>query len=1007
MNDQNAVKVIKTENETSQADSNLIFLSDQPTNDDLLGIHRIFAKKIIEIVKSNLKPPYVIGIFGCWGVGKSSVIDMVKDEALKDESKIAFSVIDAWRTDKENFTRHFVTQVARDLLKAGRAKAVVKKINTKIAIQNPKFELDEMGWGALCLYILLMAGLIYAAIRWHNPDPNVKDLSIADFVVPITAAMSALFFGIIMPRLNREAKVTSEDVNIEDPHRFLEIYFEDIIKNVDAERICIVLDNLDRVQPKDAIKMVKTIKTFIVDQEENDDEIKTKKEKEEPRKVVFLIPCDDEELSHHLSGIAHIGNSTEFLRKFFNISVRLPHLIDHDLYAYIEELILETKLPFTEEQTRTVTFIISRAYGENLRQPKQFLNQYLASYILAQAFEQEGRLKKEIITQNPEMLAIYLVLENEFNLIGMPETIDELPQLMQYSPEGKNHSNAVQMLHTRRASFLSGTSPFWEEFHEDVWFALRHLKQPNDMQQIPKFNSMIDAALDLANDEFVSLVQDSDKKPDWLMDRLFNYSLNVDAQINMTTTFLSTAKRLKVSAFPDRLNRDVRRFVKDAVHGWERLPGGELYDYSLKQQPELIKTVLERINNLASTGDDTARQQFISGRGVNILQELISRLLEVEGIDTDYRELIKNILAVFSYHRPLLEIGLEYPELSTSQEMNNALNLWRTDKVIQAKTDKMIDCFKHLPEEEQRPLVDQAVQILSEIYESNLDSNIPLEALAFSNDLLEELGNNGLQVDDGQLTARFGQFQGHYQKTNNWKSRYSIIVLTLKLADLEQLPSSSQQAKNSLTQWIPEFFASGDLEDITAMLETKSPETRVYLIPHLDKAISRDKGICHLVLTNYMHQAPDLIPGIIGIHPDWITEWFKKEGKNLGDHKNNIQNSLFGFANNNNHLEVAYECLGYIKVGNLPDLKKAREEHFEALMQQRNLSTVDGLQEVLRLMNLAVYKPNDSQCAQLKSNYSKVELAGIADAETFNRLVNSVLGSCKNEESETKAPPME
>lgn len=1005
MNQEHIDKTSNKAKEVSQDHSDLVFLSDQPTNEDLLGIHRIFAQKIIEIVKSNLKPPYVIGIFGCWGVGKSSVIDMVKDEALKNESKIAFSVIDAWRTDKENFTRHFVTQVARDLLKTGRSNAVVKKINTKEAIQKPKFELDRLGWGALSLYILLMVGLICAAIKMYNPDPNVKDLSIADFVVPITAAMSALFFGLIMPRLNRETKVTSEDVNIEDPHRFLEIYFDDIIKKVDAEKICIVLDNLDRVQPQDAIKMVKTIKTFIVDQEENDDEKgKASKEKEEPRKVVFLIPCDDEELSHHLSGIAHIGNSTEFLRKFFNISVRLPPLIDHDIYAYIEQLILETKLPFTEEQIRTVTFVLSRAYGENLRQPKQFLNQYLASFILAKAFEQEGRLKKEIITQNPEMLAIYRILENEFYLIGMPETIDELRQMMNYVPDDKP-SKAEQKLYTRRAAFVSGTSPFWEVIQGDVWFALRHLKQPNDMQKIPKFNAMIDAALDLSDDEFIKLVKGSDKKPEWLMDRLFNYSQNVDAQINMATTFLNTAKNLSVSSFPERLNRDIRRFVKTDVHGWERLPGGELYELSLIHQPELITTVFERINNLASTGDDPSRQQFVNGRGISVCQELIAKLLQVEGAETEYRDAIKNILAVFSYHRPLLEIGLEYPELSTSQEMTNALNLWRTDKEVQAKTDKIIICFKHLSNEEQQPLVDQAIQIISEIYEANLESIIPSEALAFSSSLLEEVKTSGLNVDDGQLTARFGQFQSHYQKTNNWKSRYDLILFALKIAEAEHLPSSSQQAKSMLTQWIPEFFASGDLDDIAALLKTKDTSTRVYLIPYLNNAISRNEETCHIVLTNYIHQAAELIPGVLASQPDWIIDWFKKEGKNLGDHKNNIQNSVFRFANDNSHPAVAYECLSYIKVGKLPDLRTARGEHFTALMRQRNLSTAVGLQEVLNLMDLAVYKPNDSQCDQLKSHYSNIELAGVPDAENFNRLVNIVLGSCKEKEPEAEAKP--
>src|SRR5207253_3141470 len=94
-------------------------LSDQPTSTDLIGTHTILADTVSDIICSDLAKPFVIGLFGSWGSGKSSVLEMMENTKGK---RYKIVCVDAWRKDKDNFLRQFVKKLARSLLAEKRAK---------------------------------------------------------------------------------------------------------------------------------------------------------------------------------------------------------------------------------------------------------------------------------------------------------------------------------------------------------------------------------------------------------------------------------------------------------------------------------------------------------------------------------------------------------------------------------------------------------------------------------------------------------------------------------------------------------------------------------------------------------------------------------------------------------------------------------------------------------------------------------------------------------------------
>ena len=99
--------------------------------------------------------------------------------------------------------------------------------------------------------------------------------------------------------------------------------FQKIVKHSTKDKISVVIDNIDRVDPTDALEIIRVLKTFVDGKILKDNGIK---------KFVLIVPCDEHELSMHIKTHLHLDNSHEFLRKFFNISISIPKLVHEDIY---------------------------------------------------------------------------------------------------------------------------------------------------------------------------------------------------------------------------------------------------------------------------------------------------------------------------------------------------------------------------------------------------------------------------------------------------------------------------------------------------------------------------------------------------------------------------------------------------------------------------------------------------------------------------------------------------
>jgi len=390
------------------------FFSDMPIaadrEQDVRFGHLGIADNLREII---LQCPlsFTIGLFGRWGSGKTTIINILKKK-LQD-NKIAVVKFDVWKHEKDSLRRAFL----EELVKQSKSSKYLPKdfeLSTRLKTPVRKTISGKFTWnwkvGLLLLGLIILA--IGVGVILDNKYPGVLGTYLS--IIFGGSLISVLFLWILQQTITSETLTTTLEP-FKDPYEFEE-EFERVVKNVSPKRLLIVIDNLDRCTHDRAVELLSTIKTFLAkdtDASENN-------------KCIFLIACDDEAIKKHLEsvytkmqgkqgGCTEPFSADEFLRKFFNVFLRIPDFIDTELQAYTEDLLKEIGIPRFDSPD--VAYVITNAFRENPRQIKQFINILLAHFLLAQERESGQKpliVLKGIITNNVAFLAKFLIIRQLF-----------------------------------------------------------------------------------------------------------------------------------------------------------------------------------------------------------------------------------------------------------------------------------------------------------------------------------------------------------------------------------------------------------------------------------------------------------------------------------------------------------------------------------------------------------------------------------------------------------------
>jgi len=264
-------------------------LSDLPANIDAFGSHKRLAKAIVSLINEEVGGKS-IALTGTWGSGKSTVVNLVKSlldkNATENSSDQTVFIFDAWSHERDPLRRAFLEKFIDFLSSINwiNPKEWSKKkeqLSRRLTITETT-QIPHLTLGGIALtFAALLVPMGLALLSTASNLPTYL-LSIACFfsVSPILVILLLLLLkrggneissksDILRLLVSRsESNVRNETVETPDP---TSIEFQDIFQNILTEaleadkerRILLVVDNLDRIDPDNALSIWSTMRTFF------------------------------------------------------------------------------------------------------------------------------------------------------------------------------------------------------------------------------------------------------------------------------------------------------------------------------------------------------------------------------------------------------------------------------------------------------------------------------------------------------------------------------------------------------------------------------------------------------------------------------------------------------------------------------------------------------------------------------------------------------------------------
>ena len=450
----------------TSSDDSRMFLTDDPITseeEDSFG-HIEYVDTLSEIIR-NVEPPWHIGIFGEWGSGKSSIINLLYNRirTRSEFDDVLCIEFDAWAHAEDSIRTELLLELDEAIGKevngegsdgvlgedeiTGRLYDVEE--DEQVTKSNSPKEIIADFWSDSPLLAIAFVGLAVAAVALEYGG--------------YSAAASVVLTGLLLPVLGyilQQLDTVAQTIQ----RKFLyprkewtgayQRIFESIIQESEAEKVVISVDNLDRCESDTVYNVLVSLKTFLEDD-----------------RCIYLIPCDDEALESHLRAINEDGyfgdtrSEREFLRKFFQTHMRIPPFQTEDVENYAQEQNERLSESFDGE---TVD-IIANAYFENPRRIKNAINRLVTLRKIAQEREAEGILDPGRITENTPFLAKISILEEEFtdfhrHLVDDPYLLDDVNSYFNNDLEDEQKQERIENIldvdgqgESRLESFLSST----------------------------------------------------------------------------------------------------------------------------------------------------------------------------------------------------------------------------------------------------------------------------------------------------------------------------------------------------------------------------------------------------------------------------------------------------------------------------------------------------------------------------------------------------------------------
>ena len=416
-------------------------LSDE---DDLFA-HRDYAAALMAAIQ-EVPSPFTLGLFAPWGAGKSSILSEVGARVSSHE-EMAYAYFDVWRYEGDSLRREFIRDVAVQLKESkalGRGfdlEQHTERFDSAVTeTQRSQLTFDRKGLARGSMFAIGAAVLVLAVL-WLGPKLGLS----VNHAQSAALLLSTAFLTFVLTAASdviRADPVTVTRPRLEAPDEFA-ASFRELFESLKRRRLVIGVDNLDRCTPNRVAELLATIKTFleptVVDKE-----------------LIFIIAADDAALRRHLIAqeLAESGGSAiaqqpddpnesavahrvprevqdavdEYLRKFFNGSLRVVEVLDEDIRDFARRQLADfsSRHKLSKEAAGQLVELIGSALKRNPRRIKQFINNV---ELRLQILEQRRVADRIQLKVDPLVVAKLSIIEEQW-----PERYGELcrdPRLLQ------------------------------------------------------------------------------------------------------------------------------------------------------------------------------------------------------------------------------------------------------------------------------------------------------------------------------------------------------------------------------------------------------------------------------------------------------------------------------------------------------------------------------------------------------------------------------------------------
>lgn len=408
------------------------------TDNDMFNYSSI-AQVLDDILSTNT-PPYNVAIIGKWGLGKSSLINLVTERYRKDRKHFQIQEINAWKYEKESLRKVFLKQLWQGVSnqRIQSFETVKRELASIINAELPKdppgkdpVRTKRFFWTLLIIGVLsVLAFIIYKIVQAHSLGVPIWTSSFwihvflrycenagTVLIGPVLVALCKMLMDDYHARQTKKIELNFPIETTDDYEIFLETRIKEQLSENPELKIITVIDDLDRLSIDKIVEALDALKAFVGFE-----------------RCIFIVPFDDEIIKcaldkrkmqefNNRTDVTDVVESELILDKLFQFRIYLPPLLDFDIQQYAFNLAQQEVPDFISEYCnesllkKVVDRVLIYPGVTTPRQVKKLLNAFITNLMIISAREASEKIQRGLLTSEDGIMQIakMSVLQADFN----------------------------------------------------------------------------------------------------------------------------------------------------------------------------------------------------------------------------------------------------------------------------------------------------------------------------------------------------------------------------------------------------------------------------------------------------------------------------------------------------------------------------------------------------------------------------------------------------------------